>query len=417
LRKWGFRILLLYLVIEYSRPMDEIPILNAVHIGLVVGAILVFTWMGRKSLFRALTGSPQIRCIWLMVLLLAAYVPFARNTYFAANTTLALLRYIPIFVSIVLYVDTWRRLRTFVNVWLLLLVYVSLKGILGKGIGGSSFLADENDFSLLMNMMIPFGGALFLYSHDLKKRIVWLGASMVGIVGDVIAQSRGGFIGILAVGATFWIYTKKTFLSIFVIVALGAVLYLTTTPAYWADISTSTQTRTGTAAERLDSWYAAWQMFKAQPLGVGGGNFPIWFPRYQPHTMKRSMWGRRAHSLWFTLLPELGLFGVAIYLWLLFVNLRDVFWLKKLPAGRDDNIRYVNHLAVAFLASFAGYFASGTFLSVLYYPHYFYLSGLIVATRRIAERSLASQKAEAPVRPRPPRPGEDPSLRRATMPS
>jgi probable O-glycosylation ligase (exosortase A-associated) len=411
--KWPFRLLLLYLVIEYGRPMDEIPALNAIHPGLIVGALLVLTWITRKNL-SALTSSPQIRWIWLMTFLLAIYVPFARNNYFAYMETLTILRYIPIFVSIVLYVDTYQRLRSFVNAWLALLVFVSIKGIFGKGIGGSSFLADENDFSLLMNMMLPFGVSLFLYARSIRRRIVWLGASMVGVVSDVVAQSRGGFVGLLAVAATFWIFSKKKVLSSLMIVVLGVVLFLATTPAYWADMSTSTEAGTGTAKERLDSWHAAWEIFKAQPLGVGGGNFPVWFPRYQPYTMKRDMWGRAAHSLWFTLLPELGIFGVAIYLSLLFVNLRDIVWLRRIPAGADDNIRYVNHLAVAFLASFAGYFASGTFLSVLYYPHYYYLTALIVATRRIVERSrvtLAPAGAAAGTLQHDSRPGALPFLR------
>ena len=107
--KWSFRLLLLYFVIEYARPMDEIPALNAIHPGLIVGALLVFTWITRKNL-SALTSSPQIRWIWLMTFLLAIYVPFARNNYFAYVETLAILRYIPIFVSLVLYVDTYQRL-------------------------------------------------------------------------------------------------------------------------------------------------------------------------------------------------------------------------------------------------------------------------------------------------------------------
>ncbi len=365
--------------------MDEIPVLQYVHPGLVVSVLLMLTWIGRRSL-SPISSSPQIRRLWLLIFLLAAFVPFARNTHHALMQTLTMLRYVPIFVSIVLYIDSYRRLRSFLNAWVVLLSYVAIKGILHRGIGGSSFLADENDFALLMNMMFPFGVSLALYAQTFRRKVTWLGSSVVGIASVVVSQSRGGFIGLLAVLTTFWVFGKRRVLSLLVVAALGVTLYLVASPAYWAEMATSTQTDTGTAKERLDSWDAAWEMFKDQPLGVGGGNFPVWFPKYQPQTMTRAMWGRAAHSLWFTLLSELGVFGVWIYLWLLVANLRDIAWLRRFPARDNDDRRYVNHLAVAFLASFAGYFVSGIFLSVLYYPHYYYLTALIVATRRIAGR-------------------------------
>ena len=97
------------------------------------------------------------------------------------------------------------------------------------------------------------------------------------------------------------------------------------------------------------------------------------------------MWGRVAHSLWFTLLPELGIPGVLAYGLLLFFNLRDSVRLRSIgrSVGGDDGTLLVG-LGSAFLASLAGFFASGTFLSVLYYSHYWYLTGFIVATSSAA---------------------------------
>jgi hypothetical protein len=99
------------------------------------------------------------------------------------------------------------------------------------------------------------------------------------------------------------------------------------------------------------------------------------------------MWGRVAHSLWFTLLPELGIPGVLAYGLLLFFNLRDSVRLRSIgwSLGGGDGTLLVG-LGSAFLASLAGFFASGTFLSVLYYSHYWYLTGLIVATSFAAAR-------------------------------
>ena len=96
------------------------------------------------------------------------------------------------------------------------------------------------------------------------------------------------------------------------------------------------------------------------------------------------MWGRAAHSLWFTLMPELGIIGIIIYFRLLLYNLKDIFVVKNKETENDEKLKYLHALSLALIASLAGFFASATFISVLYYPHYWYLSGLIVAIANIS---------------------------------
>jgi hypothetical protein len=118
---------------------------------------------------------------------------------------------------------------------------------------------------------------------------------------------------------------------------------------------------------------------------VGGNNYQVRFPEYQSDFFHRGMWGRVAHSLWFTLIPELGIFGILIYFYLLKYNISDILSLHKLP-GNDPDILYLHSLSGAFIASITGYFISGTFISVLYYPHYWYITGIIVAATRIGNK-------------------------------
>ena len=97
-----------------------------------------------------------------------------------------------------------------------------------------------------------------------------------------------------------------------------------------------------------------------------------------------------AHSLWFTLISELGVMGIIIYGLLLYYNVRDIFRLKRLQVMDNDETRYIKTLSSAFIASFAGYFVSASFVSVLYYPHYWYLTGIIVAMVKIVQGSFES---------------------------
>jgi len=49
-------------------------------------------------------------------------------------------------------------------------------------------------------------------------------------------------------------------------------------------------------------------------------------------------------------------------------------------------------MVTAFFASLAGFFVSATFLSVLYYSHYWYLTALIAATAKISKECLEIEK-------------------------
>jgi O-antigen ligase len=138
---------------------------------------------------------------------------------------------------------------------------------------------------------------------------------------------------------------------------------------------------------------AAWRMFKDNPIGVGPGQFAIHFPEYQGDAFgAHNMWGREAHSLWFTLLAELGIPGAILFAAHIRANWKALQRLRKLPPIEGRPLPVV--LSTAFLASFAGYFAAGTFLSSLYYPHYWFMSALLVATDRAMARKSSEGRSQ-----------------------
>lgn len=107
------------------------------------------------------------------------------------------------------------------------------------------------------------------------------------------------------------------------------------------------------------------------------------------------MWGRVAHSVWFTLIPETGIVGILIFFLLLRYNIKDIFLIKRLSALHSDpDDRHLYHVSLAMTASLAGFFASATFLSVLYYPHYWYMTAIIVAAARFAKKKKEAQALE-----------------------
>lgn len=387
---FGFFLVIFFLILEYGRPQDKVSAISALRPTLILSVLMVFAWF-KSGKFRTV-ASPQTFHMVLMLFLLALHVPFATNNFWAYTVTEGFLLLLPLCISIILFVDNFEKLRSFMKWWTFLTIYIAVNGILGAGIAGSSFLSDENDFSLLMNVMLPFALCLFIYEQKMARKLMYLAASLLCAVSVVASSSRGGFVGLVAVLAVIWLASPRKILSLVLVGILAAGVYVASDKKYWDRMSTIENTDQGTAKARIDSWQAGWDMFKDNPLGVGPGNFPVRFEEYQPDSFTRGMWGRQAHSLWFTLLPELGIPGLLLYLSLLRLNLRDLWYLRKLPR-EDDNSRFAYFLSVAFVASLAGYFASGTFLSVLYYPHYWYLTAMIVATKKIVDKAALSKPA------------------------
>jgi len=271
------------------------------------------------------------------------------------------------------------------------MIYISLYSLTHEGLGSGNYFADENDVSLFINMWLPFCFFLFLNEKGLMKKSFYLTGIIVGLGAVVVSFSRGGFVGLVCASAVIWLFSPRKLVSLLLILIAVGVLYSVTSDKYKQDMGTVTDLEENTASTRLKSWATAWDMFIDNPLGVGGKNFPMRFNHYQGDRFKRGMGGRVAHSLWFTLIPELGIIGILLYFSLLRYNLKDIFWVKRLHTGDDENLKYMHVLSLSFIASLVGFFASATFITVLYYPHYWYLTGLIVVVANIARKQISIQ--------------------------
>ena len=271
------------------------------------------------------------------------------------------------------------------------MAYISIYAIIHNGHGPGNYFFDENDLALYINIWIPICYFLLWGRQSKFKKSVYFASLVLGVIAVVVSFSRGGFVGLVVVFFVIWLFSPRKIVSIVFVVFLLLIVVLFSDPAYRAEMNTVTDTKESTATNRIESWKAGWNMFLDNPLGVGGNNFPVRFPEYQTAYFQREMWGTVAHSLWFTLIPELGVGGIVIYSLLLFYNIRDVFFLKNVHFENENtDMVYLNNLGRAFIGMLAGFFASASFISVLYYAHYWYMTGIIVAAVNIANQMKVS---------------------------
>lgn len=391
---WPFYLVLLSLLVEFGRPQDFIPGLNLIPFasifdGLIGLAILV---SGRFEL-----SVFQTR-LWLALLaLMMINIPIAVNNFWALMVAKDMFQTFCLYLGLVTFVDTSAKMRKLINAWLGVHVFLSTMGLISGGAGIGGWMGDENDFCMVVNMIVPFAFFMMQVTHEPRKKFLYLSLLCLFVLTAMTTLSRGGFFGLAAVGVYCWLKSSRKFNAL-VVVGLVVIFTVLLGPEnYWDEMRSSTDDETmttGTGAERLYTWGIAWDMFLGNPIfGVGQGNFPWNFEEYQAEQRfnERSLAGRAAHSMYFTLLAELGMFGVFIFAAILIRTMRDLRMIEE-KSDRTRNSVSENvakedllvGLARAMSASLIGFLVSSVFISTLYYPSVWVMIGLSVALNKWA---------------------------------
>jgi putative inorganic carbon (hco3(-)) transporter len=384
-----FAFALAYLLIDYGRPQDWLPALRALRPGMVVLAINILLLLGRQ---RRRLQTP-LKFVLVFLCLMIALVPVARNSRAAFYTAwnFALLVFgavLPIAVS----TDSYHKVVRLVRFFVWLHVPLALYSLSHRGIGMGSFLNDENDFCLAFNMVLPYAMSLFFLARSFPRKLLMLGIGLLILAAATATFSRGGFVGLVSVGLMIWLRSRRKGLALLASMALVVGVYSVTPTSYWSEIG-SIQTaanRGDTGDTRLYYWTLGWRMFQDHPIvGVGPNNFQFNTLRYDQDLRNNGVWGRVAHSLYFTVLPEYGIPGVVLFSLIIVTGWTERRRVRKRLTSSlasqlhsdDDNER--SRTLIQFMgavdASLIAFLTTGAFISVVYYPHLWILTAFSAA--------------------------------------
>lgn len=399
--KLGFYLVMLAMLFEFGRPQDIFPPLKVIPIpSLLDASILIAVLASGKSTFSNLQTK-----LWMGLLaFMAIWVPFANNNFWAFMTLKEMTLYFFFYLGIVTFVNTTSRMHKVILMWLGVHAVLGVNGILHHGQGVGGWLGDENDFGMEMNVAVPV--AFFMYQAATNQRSKLLYMVLLGlfVMSVVATSSRGAFLGLLAVGTYCWLYSPRKILSLILGVCLVGLVLITAPQEYWDRISSITDDstmETGTAGQRMFTWGIGWEIFTANPIfGIGQGNFPWTIGEYMGGRtwQTKSLAGRQAHSLYFTLMPELGLVGIIIFGTMIVLNYRDTrvrqYFSIRRPLMRqqlenepenDPEFTRAALFGNAILGGLIGYLITSAFISTLYYPTFWILMGLAVALRNTTQ--------------------------------
>ena len=397
----GFYLVMLAMLFEFGRPQDVLPPLKVVPIPtLIVVALAVAVFMSGKASF----SNVQTK-LWIILLaFMAMWVPFANNNFHALMTLKDMTQCFFFYIGTITFVNSTKRMHKVILMWLAVHTVLAINGLLhgGRGVGG--WLGDENDFGMEMNVAIPVAFFMYQAAQTQRAKLSYMLLLGLFVMSVVATSSRGAFLGLLAVGVYCWFYSPRKILSLIVGLCLVGLVLIAAPQEYWDRINSITDDstmETGTAGQRMFTWGIGWEMFLANPVfGVGQGNFPWTIGEYLDGRtwQTKSLAGRQAHSLYFTLMPELGLVGIIIFGTMIVLNYRDTrvrqFVPSELPAMRprceneqvtDPEFERAALFGNAILGGILGYLITSAFISTLYYPTFWILMGLAVALRNTTQ--------------------------------
>jgi probable O-glycosylation ligase (exosortase A-associated) len=413
-----FILVLAYFFVDYGRPQDWFSPLGAIRPSMIV--------MGTSALVLVLSGRmsfpPLVRLVLVYLALMALMVPFAVNHRLAFNKTWEfLILILGALLPIVAFTDSIERLEKLIGFYVWIHVPLALFSLTHKGTGVGSFLTDENDFALAMNIALPYAVALLILAKSVARRLFLLAAITLFLAAIVATASRGGFIGLVSVAVMLWFRSRRKLRGLVGVVCLAFVFVLVSrslttigrdgqTASYWDRMMTidSAAEEGDTGKTRLEMWAIGWNMFKDNPiLGVGPGNYPHRAAEYETEYMTghgRHAWGRVAHSVYFTLLPESGLAGTLVFVSIIVLGWHSRRQVQKRcrqvarhPTVGDsgaDKATTLGQFAAAMDVALVTFLVTGVFLSVLYYPHVWLLTAMTATLVAIANTSLPTTIAQ-----------------------
>ena len=271
-------------------------------------------------------------------------------------------------------------------------LYNSINGIglvegtrvtIGRNIG--SMLGDPNDLALVLLFPSAFGLSYAMNSNVKKlDRFFGLITFIMMFAAILATQSRGGLLGILAVMGVFAWYKvpSKTLLIIGGLCSV-VLLYIVADIGSRASGGLHEGGIDESAKGRLYAWEAAFWMAVHNPLsGIGISNFIYNYWEYSNYWDGKN---HAVHSTWFGILAETGFLGFGLFISLVIMSARNMMKLiSKLKYMPEHP--YVYAMAKALLAGFAGFCASGTFLTMGFVWPFYIMFSLSLALCKIVSQ-------------------------------
>jgi O-antigen ligase len=372
-----------------------------------VGALLVIAWAAalltrrgalpllpreQPLLFWAIVGLLLFACVSIL------WAPAPSETRSALGRLLLVVA-----LAVVTYTAASTRsgFRTVIYGYLVASVVTSLFSIASGAYsvaGRLSGLFDPNFFAAELIPAIVIACFLFVTTGSTRTRWLVAGVAVVDLVAFVLTQSRGGIVGLavaLLAAVVFAGRARPRLLALLLVVIAGALgYYFGYRPAH-VFRSAPTGGLSALSSGRTDEWRVALRVISGHPVGgVGLGNYRAVEPAIATQTLNLGFvhyivtFRQLAHNTYLQMAAELGLLGLALYLFLLLLPLRHAAAaLPRLERAPPE----IEFQARGLVAGAVGMLAAYVFLSAGLEKPIWLVLGLLACIPALASEDEAEQ--------------------------
>lgn len=440
---WDYVWMLAFTALLFFRPQDQVPGLEPLHLS----ELTAIAGLAAMAVRRMSAGQTIVHANAEVIAIIALGAVIVLGLPFSIWPGGSMQVFSDIYVKIILIfalmvstITSPRRVRQMTWIMIVAAGYIASRAVFdyvrgvnlveGDRVRGAVGGMLENPNDLALNLVTFLAPTLFIIFQERKpSRRLFAGLiAVVMLAAIVCTKSRSGFLGLVAMGAVVLYYMARVKPAAVAGVLLAGVIGVAVMPSsFWNrmdSIVNAEEDQTGSRAARIRLLDQGVQVFMANPLtGIGAGQFKNY---NAPGVVEK--W-RVTHNVWLQVAAELGVFGVALFAFLVlraytanFAALRLLRRPSRKPRSADFGSRTAArsapqsavrdpHLgltaeerrtlelnAKGMFAAIVGWTVCALFASVAFNWTFYYVLALAVAGREIvATRRAAAQAAVVPV--------------------
>jgi putative inorganic carbon (HCO3(-)) transporter len=306
---------------------------------------------------------------------------------------------------LILVVNSKEKLKILFIVTALCLGALAIKGsVFGATTEGNfrvwgppdSFLYDNNDLGLALNMTLPMMYYLTRVVVSRYLRIILWVCFASGAIVVLLTYSRGALLGLTVVLGSLVLRSNKKILGAAVLVGL-VMLVLAFAPPAWMDrMSGFAHGDVDQSAQgRLNAWQFAWVFASAYP--ITGGSFETFTPQLESRFTPQFPFAG-PHSIYFQTLGEQGFVGLGIFLALLGSCFFSLWRLRRRVRGHPS-LFWVGEYSKMLETCLLAYVVSGAFLPRAYFDLWFQLAASTALLKILLQHELLQESEEIAINP------------------
>jgi probable O-glycosylation ligase (exosortase A-associated) len=245
--------------------------------------------------------------------------------------------------------------------------------------GGSGLAGNPNDLALMLNLLMPITGALFVIARRPLLRLLAGGALFLSVAAVIATFSRAGFMTLaVIVVMALMSMARRGAAGIALTIAFLSIGGLFLMPdAYYARLSTITNIEadtTGSAQGRWEDYIVSIEYIRQHPLtGAGLGQDLLALNEARGHATWRSV-----HNAFLQIGVDLGLPGLLLLFALLVASFTNARWVRR-QAATIPGLHDLEMLALGVQISLVAFSVAAFFHPIAYQFYFFCLAGLAVA--------------------------------------